>query len=136
MKLPNFKRLFKADFKTEYQELIEKLAFSINDGFSSVYEALNKKISLQDNIQCTVKDLEVTVDSNGVPKNTTSMTIETTGRVLGTTVLKAENQVNSSVYPSGAVFINFTQSDKTIIITHITGLQADNKYLIKVVAFG
>jgi len=55
MKLPNFKRIFKSDYKTEFHSLIEPLSFSINNGIEVLYQTLNKAVSLKDNVACTVK---------------------------------------------------------------------------------
>jgi hypothetical protein len=65
MKLPSFKRLFENDFDSSERNLVAKLALSLNQGIENLYLALSKRISLRDNIQCTVKDVQVTVDSNG-----------------------------------------------------------------------
>ena len=49
MKLPLFRRLFKTDFKQEFQELVDQLSVSINVGIENLYDALNRKLSLRDN---------------------------------------------------------------------------------------
>lgn len=136
MKLPSFRRIFKTDYTQEFQNLVEKMAISINYGFEVLYDALNKKISLNDNIYCTVKDIEITVDINGVPKTTTAFSLDINAKIIGIVVLSANNLTNSAIYPSSGVFINFSQNNTNIIIDHITGLQADNNYRLKLVAFG
>lgn len=136
MRLPNFKRLYEIDYDEQFKPLISKLANSLNIGIETLYDALNKKITLKDNISCTVKDITVELNSSGIPKSNVSFTLDTvSSRVIGITVLRAENNTNSNVYPSSAPFITYQQNTNTIIITHISGLQADNQYTLSVVAY-
>lgn len=135
MKLPTFKRLNKADYNKEYQGLIETLSFSINNGVEVLFEALNKSLNLNDNFACTVKQFTVEVNSDGTPKTATSFTLDTNNRILGVMVLSATNQTNSSIYPTSAPFVSFSQSGKTITINNIKGLQSGYKYSLTLVAF-
>lgn len=135
MKLPSFRKLLKQDFKEEFQELVEKIGTSVNNGFDLVSEALNKKITLQDNIACTTKsfDLEVS-DTTGKLKTQVVFNLDTTGSILGITVLSAvANEQN--VYPNAGVYLNFTQSANKLTITHAFGLPVGKKFNLKVVAF-
>ena len=136
MLLQSFKRLFKGDFDQKDQPFVEKFSFFFNNGIETLYNALNKNISLKDNILCTVRDLEVAVFSTGLPKTTTSISVDISGKIIGLNVLKVENLTNSNSYPSSAVFISWTQDNKTIYINHITGLTVNDNYRIKVVAYG
>ena len=65
MKLPNFRRIITGDYEEEYTELVDTLSVSINQGITSLYDALNKKVSLKYNILCTTKDITVQVDQQG-----------------------------------------------------------------------
>jgi len=135
-KLPSFRRIFKTDFQAEFQNMIETLSNNLNNGIEVLYDALNKKISLRDNIQCDVKDIEVTVSSTGIPKIATSFLLTNITKAEGLSVIRAMNLDNSSGFPTNGVFITFTQSTNNIIINHITGLVSDNRYSLRVVAFG
>lgn len=133
MKLPNFRRIFKTDYGANEQGLVEKLATSINNGFEVLYEALNGKVSLRENIFCTVKDVTVIVDSSGVPTTTTTVSRDRNARVDGVGVINAQNLTNSTSYPTSGIFISFNASDNGITITNITGLQAGNEYSLRVI---
>lgn len=135
MKLPNFRRLLKTDYDSEYSALIETLSFSINTGIEALYSAFNKSINLQDNVACTVKTLEVSVDATGKPKTPTLFQIFGTNKILGMTVLNAINFKNPLILPTAGVFISFYQEGKTINIINIKGLPADEKFTLTVVAF-
>lgn len=135
MRLPLFKRIFKSDYTPEQQGLIEKLSSSINIGMELIYDALNKKLTLIDNIASTVRDVVITSNVSGVPLTTTQFSLDLTTQVMGVQVIRAENLTNSSIYPSSGVFITYSQSGNNIIINHITGLQANNQYRLKVIAW-
>ena len=135
MKLPNFRRILKTDYAEEYRQLIETLSFSINNGIEVLYQALNKAINLRDNIACTVKDIDVVVDSTGAPKNKTTFTLDTSNRILGITVLNALNTKTPTILPTSGVFISFTQESRTVIVSNIKGLPADQPFTLTIVAF-
>lgn len=134
-KLPNYKRIITSDFEKENQKMIEQLGRVINDGFNQVYFTLNGRVDLRNNVFCTVRDVDVTLDSNGIPVSRTTFNLNSTQSVIGCQVISAVNQTNSAVYPTGAPFISFTQLDGAILINHITGLQANNRYSLRVVAY-
>lgn len=137
MKIPGFKRLDKQNFSPEYRDLIDKLSFTVNNDIEVLYNVLNRNSSLKDNIHCTVKDVEVIVDSNGIPKNTASFQLDIANmRIMGCSVLRAINEDNSSIFPTSAPFVSFSQSSNIINLNHITGLQADQTYTLTIVAWG
>ena len=136
-KLPTLRRLFKGDFKPEYGELVDKLITSINNGFDNVYDALNNKITLRNNILCDIKDFSVQVNSSGVPTNTLILNVSFPNSVSVVTLGKITNISNTQAYPSGGVTISWEQqSAGSIKIKHITGLTSGETYSIRVVIYG
>ena len=136
MKAPGFRRLFKQDFKEDYGDLIDGLSPAINTGIETLYQVVNKNIDLTYNIQCTVKDVNVEVDSTGKPKSTTSFALDVANTpVKGCQVIQAENLTNSATYPTSQPFISFTQNNNNLILNNVTGLQANQKYRLRVVAW-
>ena len=135
MKLPNFKRLIKSDYKQEFQDMIETVGFSVNTGVEVLYQALNKSLNLKDNIACTVRDFTVEVNADGAPRSQLSLSLDTSNRILGIMVLSAINTTNPLTYPTSTPFISFTQNGKTITINNIKGLQSGQKYNLTIVAF-
>lgn len=136
MKLPSFKTLIASDFEKIYKKLVDQLSLSLNNGVQILYTALNNNLSLRDNLNCTVKDVLVTVDANGKPTQSTAFTLSNSNaKVDGITVIMALNQSNTSVYVNSQPFITGTQSSNTYIINNITGLQVQQQYLIRVVAW-
>jgi hypothetical protein len=137
MILPSYKRLNKSDYPKENQDLVDRLANSLNIGLESLYQLGNHNISLKDNMLSVTRDITVTVDSTGKPTTSTAIVLgNNVTQPIGTIVLLAINQTNSSIYPTGAPFISFTQTGTNIVVNNITGLPANNQFLLRVVVFG
>jgi hypothetical protein len=137
MKLPNFKRLNVTDYDEKFRDLIDTLAASLNIGLESIYDALNRKLSLSDNILCDVKDLQLTVDSDGIPTSTKTFQLSSNITALkGITVIKANNLTDTRLFPTGGVWVDFTIKTQGVEITHVTGLQAGDLYQLRIIAWG
>jgi hypothetical protein len=135
MKLPTYRRIITQDFPEDNHELVEQLGSNVNDGFNVVYQALNKRLTFQDNIASSVKTVVLTADSTGKPQQTTSFNLDVPNTpVIGCVVLSAQNLTNSVTYPTTTPFISFTQDGNTIYINNITGLQAGQSYRLVVLA--
>lgn len=135
MRLPNFRRLLSQDYQADFKGLIDTLSGSLNYGIEVLYSALNNNISLKDNIACTVAEFNVEVTADGTPKSTTSFKLKSTQKVEGLIVISAINTADSTIYPPGAVFVNYTGNSDTVIINNIKGLSTNVQYRIKAVAF-
>lgn len=135
MRLPSFRRLVTTDYPKEFQKLIDILSVSLNNGIEVLYQALSQNISIRDNIQCTVKDVVLTVDANGKPIQQASFALTALGKVEGVSVILAQNQTNSAIYPSSGVFVSGVQSNTSFLINNVTGLQAGQSYLIRCIAW-
>lgn len=132
MTLPSLRKLFKADFKPEFQELIETMIPTVNNGIEVLYELGNGKISIKDNLAGVVRDIDLSVNAQGIPVSLSTFTLNSGDRILGATVIKTENLTNSSIYPTSAPFITYSQLENRITINHITGLVSGNNYRIRV----
>lgn len=137
MNIPSYRRLFKQDFDSKDQPLVERLSYTINIGFETLYQALSNRLSFNDNFNANVKTFQVQVDANGDPVGSNlgfSTTIS--GNVVGILVINARNLKDSNTYPTTAPFVSFTGSSGSIKINNITGLQANTLYSLTVIAFG
>lgn len=138
MKLPSFRRLFTQDFPDKYSDLIEKLSTTLNNGIETLYNLGNKNITLSENVSCTVKDVIVSVSSNGLPKTSTSFILDEavkTRLVTGLTVLRIENLSNATNLPPYHPYIDWIQSNNSIIINRINGLPANDNFRVRLVAY-
>lgn len=130
-KLASYRRIITNDFKDpEQKKLVEQLSSPINDSFNELYFATNGRLSLRENIYCTVKDVDI---AGG--QTETSFTLDKQGLVIGCLVISAVNQTNTAIYPTSQPFVSFVQNGNSVIINNITGLQADQRYIVRIVAF-
>jgi hypothetical protein len=136
MKIQSYRRLFKGDFPRDQQEMVERLSSTLNIGIETLYTALNKNISLKDNIYGTYKEISYVPTSDGTPETASGFQIDFNGRVLGLQVIRVENKSSVGTYPTGGVFITYSQNGTQVNIDHITGLVAGDTYNIRVFAFG
>lgn len=137
MRLQNFKRLIKTDFDQEQQSLVEQLGESLNPGIEIVYQALNKRLTIGDNLQASERDVDIRVGANGVPTSSTFTTVDfTPAQVRTVWVGRAENLTNSAIYPTSAPFISFNNTPTGIQITNVTGLAAGYTWRLRILLFG
>src|ERR1700746_1487194 len=112
MRIPGYKRIETQNFDDQYKDLVSTFGGSLNYQMEQYQAAFNKQISFTDNIQCTVKDVELTVDSTGNPTTQTVFKLDTVSiPVKGCQVINAVNLDNSSTYPTSQPFISFTQNN-------------------------
>lgn len=125
-KIDNLKRIIKEDFPEEYQELIDKLAFSLNPFLEQLSNAFNKNIN-NDNL--SRETVSITVEnSSGNLKSPVQFKFNLKSRILGLNIIKAENLTNSNTYPTNAPFISWTINENIITVKKVTGIQDNNKY--------
>lgn len=136
MQIPNFRRIFKTDYPADQQQLVEKLAGTINNGLEVIYNAMSKNVSLTDNIFCTIKTITTRVDSNGIPTSLLSFKVDTAGTIKGISVIRVNNQTSSTVYPTSCPFLTYSQDTNTISVSHIAGLPANNTFDLTVISWG
>lgn len=135
-KLNVTKRIVTEDFAPEDQQLVEKLAFTMNSFFEQTAAALSKNITIEDNLNMEVKDVVVAVDGSGVPTSTTSFQCSLKTRVRGLLVIRAQNSTDATVFPSGAPLVSYSQNGSLITVSHITGLQAGYSFKLTILVLG
>jgi hypothetical protein len=133
MKLPSYRRIIKTDYAEDYQELVEKLAVSVNNGFDTLYDALNKKLTFSENISSTMTDILVSVETDGAPiKKQTQFKLDVSQKsIQGLLVINCYEEKTGDP-PLSAPFISFVKNENNILIKKITGLKANTSYVIKV----
>lgn len=136
-KLPSYKRLNKNDYDPKYADLVDRLVVSINSGFDAVYEALNNKLTLSNNLVCNIKEFTVTVDSNGLPLTPASISISFKNTVSVILVGKITNLKNPTTYPSSGIVVSWEQTSRgLVLIKHISGLLPNVSYNLRLVIYG
>lgn len=135
MKIPGWKQIISTDYAKQFQSLVAQLSLSLNNGVSVIYTALNNNLTIRDNFLATVKDVTVTVNANGTPTQTTAFQLKSTSNVDFVMVGLATNQTNPGTYPTSGVFISGVQASNIYTIQNVTGLQAGQTYILRVLAF-
>lgn len=136
-KLPSFKRLNKNDYDPKYYDLVDRLVVSINSGFDAVYQALNNKLTLTNNLVCGIQDFSITVDSSGIPITANTVSIPFKNAVSVVLVGKVLNLANTSKYPDSGVLVSWSQTSRgSININHVTGLLPNTSYSLRLVIYG
>lgn len=133
MKMGNYRRLMDKDFKPDYKDLVSQLAVSLNQAIEDIYLALNRRITFSENIQSTIRDVDVRVSANGVPTSKTIFNLDSQAKVIGVIVIRCDNLTNSASYLSSSPFITWDQTQDGIQINHITGLNSGDSYKIRVI---
>jgi hypothetical protein len=135
-KLPSFKRILTQDFPPDNSKLVEKLALLLNSSFDAIFNSLNNRITLNDNLAATVKDVTLRVDSNGTPNGSVGFKLDRNFTVLEVRVGRVDNNTNSALYPPAAVFVSWTQTNDFITIDNVRGLSTGNTYTLRLIAQG
>jgi hypothetical protein len=134
-KLSGYRRIIKTDFAQEYQPLVEQLSVTINNGFDTVFNALNGKLNFADNILSTIAEFRVTVKEDGTPQQTTQFKLDRNqSNLIGLLVLNINGADDSQLRATSGLAISYTPNSGIVTITNIKGLEAGKAYNIKVLA--
>lgn len=133
MQFTFFRRIIKEDFKKDEQDLVGRIGFIINPCFTQLSSILSRNLTWEDNFSAVVKTITITVDSAGIPLNTTSFSVDLKAQCQNLFVTQAKNLTNVAHYPVSAPFISWTQSGSQIVINHVSGLQANEQYQLRII---
>ncbi len=126
-RLANVRRINTQDFKSEDQETVAKLAEILNFFMEDAVNALNGQINY-DNLAKNLISITLSVDENGVPRETTSIETGITNPTY-LEVKRVRNLTNSVVYPTGTPLISYTETGTTrVTINNITNLLPNTTY--------
>lgn len=134
MKLPSFRRLFSSDYRAEMKQFVDQFGVIYNANTESVYDALNNKLTFQDNFAATIADFTVNVNERGVPNQKTQLKMsnnQTT--VSGIMVISALGGNNGTILPLAGVYVNATKDGDFLTIQHVKGIPVGVNFRIKAV---
>lgn len=135
-KIQSFKRIIIEDFDEKDRKLVSKLAYSINIFAQDLENALNKGLTIPDNLSLVQKDVNVMVDLSGTPKSNIQIKTGLAGSCQGILVIKVTDLVTTGRPPAASPFVTFTENGTGLInITNITGLIGENSYSLRIVLF-
>lgn len=132
MKLPEIKRISREDLP-DAPDWIANLLTPLNSFMDTVYRGLNKNITLQDNIQGAIRDLEFRTAATYSSGDFTPITFSYGSgglRPIGVVLLQIR-QGNGAIIKQ-AVALQWQDFNGTISIDYISGLANSTQYFIKV----
>lgn len=132
-KLPSYRRILEQDYPDKDQELVRQLSVSLNNAFDVLFQLLNGKLTFADNLSSVVKEVDVTVDSAGKPLTRTVVKKASTDKVLGLMVVRAQNLINPTTFPTSGIIISYTETTDSIVLDNVTGLQPNQTYRLNVI---
>lgn len=132
MKIQSPKRIIVEDFDSEDRNTVEKLGFTVNTFNEDVFNAMNKNLTIEDNLNQQIKTLSnIEVDGSGKPITSLAFQNNLKGKIQGTQVIRVLGGI-----PTAQPFITFTESNNVVTINNISGLASGTKYTIYVLLFG
>jgi len=133
-RLTNIKRIIAEDFEPQYQTLISRLGFVLNEFMGDTVDIVNGNIDF-DNLAQNLIQFEITVDSTGKPTKNGSVNVGK-NNPTGIQVIRAQNLTNNLVYPDSSPFISYTPVGNNIVtINNIKGLPANNNYKLTIIVY-
>lgn len=128
--LPDTRRLNREDFQ-DAPNWIDPMLTVINAFMDSVYNIMNRNISLTQNLNIQIVAINVETDTNSDIK---PVKLKTTvrGRVAGVSVIRVITTDTSSISP----FVSFTQNENILTISNIASLNSNEKYKIILLVIG
>lgn len=133
MKLPPFKRILREDVK-EAPPWILKIIDSYNSLAENVYQALNRNITLTENVKCMVKELNYITPSSYPTMDDVSFVSTLNTKAIGVLLMQAvDNEVYEPV--TGVGNPPWTEVNGSIVVKPIPGLAASKTYTIRLVVF-
>jgi len=133
-KISGGKRILTEDFSGDDQELIRKLSFVLNPFMEQTINAFQKRLTIADNLDMDIKEVEVVVDGSGLVTNTASFQTSR-GKISGLLVVYAA-PVNSTAAILNAPFVIFRQNNQVVEIQQVTGLPASTKFKLRLLILG
>ncbi len=133
MKLPTIKKIVREDVK-DAPSWINAIIDPINTFMENVYTALNKNITLTDNISSFVKEITYRTPST-YPNGVANMSFVNQLRSRATGVLVMQVVDSSTYEPRTCSNIAWNESVNGIVIFTILGLEASKTYTIRLLVF-
>ncbi len=135
MKINNINQIRSEDYDSDYNDLVDQLAETLNPFMQEVFELADGRIDFENRVE-NIKTIQITVDDNGTPVLNDKIATENTNGVRGIQVVSAFNLTNATIYPTSQPFISYTiLAGGFVRVNNITGLQANNKYQLNLVIY-
>lgn len=120
-KLPPLKRIHTEDLQ-DAPRWMQRVLRTINSFFQNTWQALDKGLTLQDNFNSAILDVQIT--GGETVTFPSPLQVPVTAALVG--------KITGPAISSG-VSVIWRQIEQNIEITEITGLQAGEQYVVKII---
>jgi hypothetical protein len=134
MKLPTQKKILREDIKGA-PSWAGPLVDTLNSFMETVYQAMNRNITLQQNVACFIKEITYKTPAT-YPSGVTNAQFlnELKTKALGLQVLQCVEKTTYLPAP-GPVYVPWTEDNGNILVYPVTGLEADKTYIIRLLVY-
>lgn len=129
MRLPSQKKILREDLK-DAPNWIEPLISVVNNFMENVYQALNRNITLTENVSCFIKEMVYITPSTYPTMENVEFMSSLKTKAIGVTLLQAVDR-STYVPATGPVYVPWVEDNSNIVIYPIQGLQANKTYNIR-----
>lgn len=130
MRLPSQKKVLKEDMKGS-ETWINPMIDTVNSFMESVYQALNKNITFQENVSSFIREFTyTTVSTYPTDQPVIQFQNQLRTKPIGVFVLQAYDRSNYVPAP-GPVYVPWVDVDGAINVSTITGLAASKSYTVR-----
>lgn len=134
MKLPNQKKILREDLK-DAPSYVNGIIVPVNSFMETTYQALNKNLTLQENIASFVKDITYTTPAGYPVMDTITFQNQLKSKPIGVMVLQCYER-DTYIPAPGPVYVPWVQGiSGDIVVYPVTGLAASKTYTLRVVVF-
>ncbi len=130
MRLPQTKKVLKEDIKSEFRQGVSPIVEAFNSFAESVYQALNKSITFDENIASFIKEITYKTTSAYPTMDPVEFTNELKTKAIGIIPLQVVNRADY-VPAAGPVYIPWSENSGVISVNSITGLVASTTYTVR-----
>lgn len=125
-------RILSEDFPSNYNDLLSKLLYPINNMIETVSNAFNNNITVADNMAGQETELDITT----LPTSANPIYFKSTMRSPCKGIICIAAEVNGNgTPPTGQPFFTFENAGRNIKVTNITNLTSGTRYTIRIYCF-
>jgi len=129
MKLPSQKKILREDLK-DAPDWVSGIIGPVNNFMESVYQALNNNITFSENIASFIKEINYKTPSTYPTMENVEFLSSLRTKAIGVQCLQVFDK--SDYTPAaGPVYVPWVENNGKIIISPITGLQANKTYVVR-----
>lgn len=137
-RLPSQRRIAREDLQ-EADSWIDKLLFPLNSFMESIYNAMNKNLTFEENIQSSFSTFQFETKSDYSIGNFVAIDLNkglaTTVKIQGVLLCQIYVQNKQQEAITEPVFIDWVELNNKLRIKYISGLSNSTKYVCRILIF-